>query len=405
MYYTKIMLFYFLLLGVQVSSALSDIYSTKSAITTASTSLHRPFRDSKILHGIEYVSNVSHNTGLYKPNVEQKEKVKEQLLLRRQQQQQQKEKQQHQNSTATAINSSSSSPIYIPGRPFVFTHISHGGGTFWCSLAKANGMDTVCMYKLWHARRPLNLLSCKNINELMIKSKKGGNSMLGFEKPFDDSDWCPEYFRYILFMRHPMDVITSIVGDRIYNMGGAWGPLEMYNHGKIRGRRQPGLFEAEFLPAKNDPNLNKSYRDDRHGWGLLRLDNIFIRTIVARTSVFRAPIGTIGLKELELAKAKLNTYDLVFTFDDMNNSTKQVDALIRSKIPTWSGNVSIKEPSNSTVDQKRNSHASDKQKARLPVDEMEKLAEYNRFDIELYEYAKELFRISFENYSNLRYGE
>ena len=101
---------------------------------------------------------------------------------------------------------------------------------------------------------------------------------------------------------------------------------------------------------------------------------------MAQTAVYRAPLKTIGEQELKMAMDILLQYEIVFTFDDMRDRPAAVDALLRKHMGWQHPFRNISVP--------HNVHAANKQ---LTDEQEQYFTELNKWDLQLYTYAKELF--------------
>lgn len=274
-------------------------------------------------------------------------------------------------------------------RTFVNYHISHSGGTLICKLAAANGAFVIgrrnCNHKGDGGVDPIyrNCTQRQKEIELLKRRSYGGHSHVftAVERGLLEGELCPHIHRYLLFMRNPMDVMNSVLSVNVNR-----------NHTK-----SVGWFMQHLAKGMQDTESDRvhSFWDMHRVRGvkaydklpqytpkIFRLDNFFTRSLSNNGSVFFSPILSIGKDHMNLATKVMDSFDMVITDHDMEQFPRQVDEAMQS-IEGLHWNTSI-----SQFGRRTNSHG----QHRLNSSEIKFLRWINRFDMELYEHAKQLFR-------------
>mmetsp|Transcript_52283 Transcript_52283/g.103843 ORF Transcript_52283/g.103843 Transcript_52283/m.103843 type:complete len:302 (+) Transcript_52283:90-995(+) len=264
-------------------------------------------------------------------------------------------------------------------RIWSFLHISHGGGTYFISMAKLNGMNTTpgCFIHPGDNPRQEVIRRCDVRAHELLSTNLG---LIAYERGLNDNEFCPGIYRYILFMRNPMDVVKSLLSDPSYMPHVPEKSIEriidIINHPSSRENNDPGLYGFELIP-----DVHSIYYDRGFGSGLNRLDNFFIRSLAAKTSVYRAPLKSIGEQELQRAIKIIHQFEVVFTFDNMRDSPAAVNALLQKHLG-WKYSIN-----NASVP--HNSHAPTN---NLNIEQEQYFADLNKWDRYLYTFASEYFK-------------
>lgn len=160
------------------------------------------------------------------------------------------------------------------------------------------------------------------------------------ERGLMDGEYCPEDFRYMVYMRHPMEILRSVVGAYATDEGMKREMLTTLaiNHTRLRAANISRLLVQESklrFKFENMPDVDGSeaeLEDGGGGYGIIRIDNGFTRYLAGSTSAYRAPIGAVGQDMLEKAMRMVERFDVAITSENFLDQTQTVQHVLHSQL-------------------------------------------------------------------------
>ena len=252
-------------------------------------------------------------------------------------------------------------------RPVMHLHMPHSGGSALCQGAQANGerlprgsRNCIKPGDLWeYTKRSCDehLLQMREVprapktwsvgdlgNCQPAPASQGGGYYAGcgistftaMLRGFETDEFCPEYFDYILIMRHPIQMMQSFYA--------------LYNHTLpfrlLRSKLEQGVWrgnthsthlyttgvDGHFIWSQKDPQeaqmdmgtgslVSASQWHNGSGYGMAMFDNLVVRFLAARTDILHAPLGSINETHYQLAKRNLARFALASALEDVTAST------------------------------------------------------------------------------------
>lgn len=255
-------------------------------------------------------------------------------------------------------------------RPLVMAHLGHGGGTFLCAQAAANCEHTTTTALACNCAgdMPLFPLRARNCTTRMAEIEQAALTFVGVERPIEDGEFCPDHFDYVLLARDPLGRIGSLLS--------AYG--DSVSVGRIVHHLRSGNKALQpFASWQRGATSTSSVGD-----GLTQFDNYMVRFLASRTAVAHAPLNSIGVEHLQMAKA---TLDQFVTISELGSAESSADF---SRAPVgwlrWAENATS------------NSH-SPRNRSSILMDEIavhrSYFSELNKWDVQLWHYARRLARI------------
>lgn len=214
-------------------------------------------------------------------------------------------------------------------------------------------------------------------------------SFYAVERGLLENEYCPDYFRYLLFFRNPINVIKSKLSSRnITDLA----ILQEYIQTTLVS--SPSVVSSSFTSSPGDNYYDKFLSNftnmhDRNyyilpklRYPLLHVDNYFTRFLSFNSTIYYASFGSIRDSSYQIALKNLKTITLVFTdlnlMYHLNSVGKQMNELLG-----WDS-YHLKKP---IVSKKQNSHG----KHNISNDLLDFIIELNKYDLWLYQEAYNLF--------------
>jgi len=255
----------------------------------------------------------------------------------------------------------------------MFTHIHKSAGTTMCEAARSSGKERVvkpmqnCNWKgedikddFYSSAMDREWTDCKTRYEYFSKN---GYTWGAIERELQDGDICPQFLNAIS-LRDPVDRIISLFDQISENQS----PHVTTCDEKERKQMIQAFRETGGEECKCTISEHKEYAIEGS-----QLDNYITRIFNGQKGLL-IPFGQLNQTHLEVAKTKLKSYDLILFTEELNspNTARAMDAVLG-----W--HVDLGERANPS----HSEHAFT-QKAR------ENIRKMNRFDYELYDFAKML---------------
>lgn len=253
-------------------------------------------------------------------------------------------------------------------------HIGHSGGTFICQLAKLNGERVTGSNCDLNGELPW-VMKNKNCEDELIEATSIKETFLAMERGFLDGEFCPKVFNYMTFLRNPLSVLNSY----LFTFGHVDDAIEMLRNGSRV--KSFGSYYTGF-----QPEVNTTYYDGKGGYGIIRLDNIYVRFFSGSTARFLAPLNTITMDDYLSALDHLNQLQLVLTDVRCSSFPERCNELLDYKLHWKHGVDSLP---NST-----NLHNKKSEKLNLTMTHF--FERQIKYDFMLYEQANILFDKQYE---------
>lgn len=187
-------------------------------------------------------------------------------------------------------------------KPLVAVHFSHGGGGFVWELAKLNGEKTFKWMGSHRGDLPREQPLIRGCIEREQETRHCGVTFTQVERGFEDGEFCPDVFDYVLFLRDPMKRMNSHLSK--YPPA---APIIRF----LREHRGHSLQ----LPFDSEWNHMLS------GEGVMNFDNILTRWLTADSYWLHAPIGSINETAFNIAVGNLQRFRLVIPISMSSNET------------------------------------------------------------------------------------
>lgn len=186
-------------------------------------------------------------------------------------------------------------------KPLVMAHFGHGGGTFLCNQAIANCERTTSLRLACNCEGDLPLFPQirRNCTNRAAEIKQAGLTFIGVERPFEEGEFCPELFDYVLLIRDPLSRVDSLLAT--------FGGQGIVNVSDVANRLRSGdkalwPFSTWHRSATSSSSM---------GEGMTQFDNYMVRFLAASSAVASAPLNTIGKQHLAMAITTLEQFSLI----------------------------------------------------------------------------------------------
>jgi hypothetical protein len=286
--------------------------------------------------------------------------------------------------------------ILSDSRPFMFLHIGHGGGTFICRLSELNGeyRHSGCNSRGDEHHFPI-IRNCSQRKNEYTEGEFKGYTFFGMERAILDQEFCPEIYRYFLFMRNPMLILRSIlVGYYEETKSRNMVNMLLHYHKLSMNQDEADAIKAHLPPEKHMSSYPSAYapfwapvpgiaRSPVYGFNFF--DNVFVRYLSGSKAVSYLPFGSLTRKHLKIAKQRLLQFEIVYTSTNVDDHPMMVNKMLRNESGIgWKHGISA-------LENVTNSHVSKKNTTRLDPYLLESLQRVNALDLELFEFATNLF--------------